>query len=167
MPEHDDEDSPPRSRRTWVWGLVIVVVAALVAAPFIFGNRLESLTDESLAAARDLWDKAGPDDYDMDVVVSGAQSGRYEVSVRDGKLERLWRDGRPADPAAGEYWTVPGLFRTLEEEMEYARSEAAKGSVERTILLARFDPQDGHPVQFMRHVAGTQRSVRIEVESLE
>src|SRR5437867_4074850 len=108
-----------KSRRAWNWVLGVAAVVGLLALVLLPG-RTEPVKRERLAAARRHWEEANVSSYAMDLDVSGAQTGRYHVEVVDGKLARITRNGQPADPAAGEYWTVEGLFRTIEEELDAA-----------------------------------------------
>src|SRR5262245_4057028 len=110
------------SDRTWSflkWSGVGVIAAAILAVPYLPG-RTDPVTREALAQARALWEQAGIINYDLDLETWGVQSGRYHVQVRDGRLVQITRNGTAADPAEGDYWTVDGLFRVIEEELDAA-----------------------------------------------
>ena len=129
---------------------------------------MQPLTAEALRAAQQRWEKSAVTDYDMELRVFGAQHGVYQIEVRGGRLQDITVDGRPANPAQGEYWTVRGLFRIMDQEMHLSASDLGEpkdgGQV---LLLARFDAALGHPTRFMRQVPGSGRGVQIEVERLE
>ena len=152
----------------WKWiggGLLLTVV---VAWPLLIG-RTQPVTRELLANARDQWAAANLSDYDMEIDVSGAQTGRYHVVVRGGKLSQITRDGRPADPAEGEYWTVEGLFRTIEEELDLIDHPASGAFSDQRQAWLRIGchPTLGYPLRYIRQVPGTSLGVQIRVRSLK
>ena len=145
------------------------MIILLALTPWILRGRLHQLTSKDLDAARALWHQSAVTDYDLDVEVSGAQSGRYAIEVRGGKLRRITRDGEPANPADGDYWTVEGLFRTIEQELYLAQSgtdamQLPSGA--QIVLLGRFDLTMGYPIDYVRQVTGASQSVRIHVHGL-
>ncbi len=152
----------PRKLGFWTWTAIGLAVAG-VAIVLLRGGTAP-VTRAGLADAQARWQRAGIRSYDLDLETSGAQTGQYHVEVRGGKLERITRNGQPADPAAGEYWTVPGLFRTIEEELDNAEhpSAAFPGNAQ-VWLHAHYDPHLGFPVRFIRQVPGTALGVEIHV----
>jgi len=152
----------------WIGGVSVVIV--LVATPWLLRGRMQRLSQDDLDAARTLWRQAGVTDYDVDIEVSGAASGRYAVVVRGGQLKSITRDGEPASPAAGDQWTVEGLFRTIDREFQMVKDGArelnmAEGA--QLIILGRFDATRGYPIDYVRQVTGSSQSVRIRVHGLE
>ncbi len=154
----------------WIWVGGISVALLLVVTPWLLRGRMQRLDPEDLDAARSLWRQSGVTDYDMDVEVSGAATGRYAVVVRGGRLERIMRNGEPASPAAGDQWTVEGLFQTIDREFQMVKDSAralnmAEGA--QLVILGRFDATLGYPVDYVRQVTGSTQSVRIRVHGLE
>jgi hypothetical protein len=144
------------SDRIWSlvkWSGIGLVAALILAVPYLPG-RTHPVTRERLDRARALWLQAQVKNYDMDLETRGAQSGRYHVEVRDGQLTGITRDGIAADPADGEYWTVDGLFRVSEEELDAAEQpeSAAFGARSQVWLRARYDARLGFPIRFVREV---------------
>ena len=144
------------SDRTWSlvkWSGIGFFAALILAVPY-FPGRTDPVTRERLDEARKLWLKAKVKNYDLDLETRGAQSGRYHVEVRDGQLATITRNGTTADPAAGEYWTVDGLFRVIEEELDAAEQPdgAAFGARSQVWLRARYDSRLGFPIRFVREV---------------
>jgi hypothetical protein len=144
------------SDRMWSlakWTGIGAVAALILAVPY-FPGRTDPVTRERLEGARALWSRAQVKNYDMDLETRGAQSGRYHVEVRDGHLAGITRNGVTADPAAGEYWTVDGLFQVIEEELDAAEQpdNAAFGPRSQVWLRARFDSRLGFPIRFVREV---------------
>ena len=147
-----------KSYRIWKWCGIAGVAAVILSVPYLPG-RTEPVTLERLDAARAMWQQANISSYDMDLETSGAQTGRYHVEVRNGQLSLITRNGQPADPAAGEYWTVEGLFRVIEEELDAAeqpKSEAF-GPQSQVWLRMRCDAKLGYPVRFVRQVKQASR----------
>jgi Family of unknown function (DUF6174) len=142
--------------RTWSllkWSGIGLIAALILAVPYLPGHT-EPVTRERLNEARALWTRARIGNYDLDLETRGAQSGRYHVEVRGGHLAGITRDGVTADPAAGEYWTVDGLFQVIEEELDAAEQpdSTAFGARSQVWLRARYDSQLGYPIRFVRVV---------------
>ena len=144
-------------------------------------NAGEPLTPEKLKAARDLWERSRPPNYDLKITVtktyassdgtSGTQVDKYAVKVRNGQIADFLLNGQPPEPLddKGERnfarerelrqgYDIAGLFDSIEEFMEKDRREDRK-----TFIRARFDKADGHVVQFTRQYQG-RREQHIQVE---
>jgi hypothetical protein len=144
--------APDRTWRIAKWSTIAaVVMAAIVAVPYLRG-RTEPVTRERLAAARERWRSANVANYHMDLETTGAQTGLYHVSVRDGQLITLTRNGQSMNPAEGEYWTVDGWFQAIEEDIDNA--EMPKGDDDATRcqywLRVRYHATLGYPVRYIR-----------------
>jgi hypothetical protein len=144
------------SDRTWSlvkWSGVGLVVAAVLAVPYLPG-RTEPVTRDRLASARSQWEAANITDYDLDLEVSGVQSGNYHVKVRGGKVWEITLNGRAADSNAPEYFTIDGLFQTLEEYLDHCENPASgvfpEGS--QVWLRMRMHPELGYPIRFVKQV---------------
>ncbi len=135
------------------WGAAAAVVLVVVAVPLRPGRTVR-VTRERLAAARTLWDAAKIIDYELDWDVSGAQTGRYHVEVRGGKVERLTNNDQPTDSHAPEYFTVDGLFQTIEESLSHCEHPQSGAFPEGTQIWLRMrtHPTLGYPVKFVKQI---------------
>jgi hypothetical protein len=145
--------------QTWKllkWSGVGIVAILVLAVPYL-GGRTEPVTRDGLERARAKWASAGISNYDLNLETRGAQTGRYHVEVRNRQLASITRDGNAADPAAGEYWTVEGLFQVIEEELEAAERPGSEtfGAQSQVWLRARYDSRLGYPIRFVREVKRT------------
>ena len=147
-----------KSFRNLKWCGIVGVGAVIIAVPYLPG-RTEPVTRERLEAARALWQRANITSYDMELETSGAQTGRYHMEVRGGRLALITRNGQSADPAAGEYWTIEGLFRVIEEELDAAEQpqSGAFGRHSQVWLRMRCDSKLGYPIRFVRQVKQASR----------
>jgi len=149
------------SRIALVVALMLVLVLAGVLAIEVFvADRLPELTPERLSAAEQLWAENGPASYDLDLVIEGRQPGVVHVEVRQGVTTAMQRDGRtPSQSRVWDEWTVPGIFNTIERELELAADPVNEMSSNanpntRLDLRAAFDPEFGFPSRFHRIVFG-------------
>jgi hypothetical protein len=148
------------SRRTtlFVLGSIAFALASLVLAlEFFVVERIPLLKQSELDAARKLWQEHGPVSYDMDIELRGAQPGRVQLSVRNRVVAAETRDGRVPKEHTWETWTVPGMFNTLETDMEIAENpeqtiQAAPGT--KWQLRCEFDPKLGIPRRYHRLASG-------------
>jgi len=129
----------------------LIVGAVLLAGFFLFRDTTPLLTRSALDAARALWAKSGPADYDLAIVQESdaRPAERIEVEVRGAKAVRILRDGQPLDNR--DAYAVPGLFGIAERELEMAGAAApAEGAPRNAVLKARFDESLGFPLVFKR-----------------
>jgi hypothetical protein len=138
-------------------GLAIVVLGVLVAALVTRSGR-HRLTTEEYEAAVSRWEKNGPASYNLDLEVSGKRPGKIHVEVRDGQVTHMTRDGvEPAQERTWYYWTVPGQFDTIAEELEMARDPRASfrtSEATEMVIWAEFDRKYGYPTKYERIVLG-------------
>src|SRR4051794_25609342 len=100
---------PPYVRWMVVGGLLGVVVAGVVY--LASRPRTTQLTEATLKAAMQKWDRHGPKDYNLDLEVTGNRGGKIHVEVRAGEVTRMTRDGfQPTQKRTWDYWSVPGQF---------------------------------------------------------
>jgi hypothetical protein len=133
----------------------------------------QGVTPEALDRARQLWERAGITDYDLDYSVKGRTVGHYCVTVRGGqvrKLELVERNGtkvelRHYDP---RYYGVDGLFRTIADELALLKTDQPFGQPSGTRIAMRFQPdaQLGYPHFYRRDVLGTTLSISVDVNAL-
>ena len=170
----NDSPVPPASRRrprlkVLAWGVVLgamLAIGAIVVLLLLARDPTPRLTTAALQAAKNRWEANGPESYDVDVVTSGAQVGHYHVEVRNGLPTAVAREGRPPPRRVWDVWTVPGMFDTLDRELENAEQGAqgfgaAAGS--RAVMRCVFDEQFGYPRLYNRTVLGASLDVRWEV----
>jgi hypothetical protein len=148
------------SRRTtlFVLGSIAFALACLVLALELFlVERIPLVTESDLNAAKKRWQEHGPVSYDMEIVLRGAQPGHVEISVRNRVVTAETRDGRVPKEHTWDTWTVPGMFNTLETDMEIAENpeqaiQAAPGTTWQ--LRCEFDPVLGIPRRYYRMASG-------------
>lgn len=138
--------------------LAVVCLAALViGALLVWGfrqPRLPEVTAERLAEARQRWRAGGVADYDVEIAVTGRQAAVYAIEVRGGEVRAARRNG---EALTGRRtlgtWSVPGMFDTLELDVEsQARVAAGKAGPDSpwVDLRAEFEPRWGYPVRCQR-----------------
>lgn len=127
---------------------------------------LPELTPDLLAAARDRWARAGVASYDLDLTVEGTQLERAAIhlEVRADSVRRAERDGIAMTGDTSAY-AVPGLFRTLEQELAIKAKPAEAGAPAgyQVYVQATFDPERGYPLHYRRIVGGSNTRVEMEV----
>ena len=165
---------PDRSRRLGLGHVRVLAAAALLGAIAFLAltsDRLPELDAGRLEAARKLWAERGPSSYRLAIEMSGSDlaASTYRVSVRDGRVEEVLRDGQAitGDPAA---YSVPGLFRWLAEELRLAASPGSSFGAPagyRAYNYAEVDPANGLPRRFRRVVGGTARWAEWRITSFE
>jgi hypothetical protein len=149
-----------RSARVLVIGLLLALVgfvSLLVVLSVFLGQKIPELTDSRLAEAEALWDRAAPASYDIDLEIRGARPGQVQVKVRDSAVSEMTREGRTPPERTWHTWSVPGLFETLERELEMAQDpvhEMNATSGMEVWLRCDFDPQYGYPHVYHRLVTG-------------
>jgi hypothetical protein len=163
---------PTRSRR-WLWVFLAVgaVAAALLTWLAIYVRTeldpANQLNLEQLKAARKIWDEKGPKDYQMLYKVrrSGEkQQDSYFVEVRGGKVVSVVLNGdQRLEPRLMEYHSMTDLFNSIELFLK----QDAEPNRAQIFCRGYFDQADGHLVQFVRRVGGTNESVDIRVETFK
>jgi len=130
---------------------------------------LPELTPDLLAGARARWQAAGPHSYDLDLTVEGTQLERAAIhlEVRADSVRKAVRDGIAMTGDTSAY-AVPGLFRTLEEELALKAkpSEAGAPAGYQVYVQAAFDPERGYPQHYRRIVGGSNARVEVKVVRL-
>jgi len=132
------------------------------------------VTPESIKAARQLWNRAGIRDYDLDWSVSGRNNAHYLVTVRDGdvrKIESIQPDGKRVALRSNEaaMFGVDGLFKTIDAELAIcSKAERPFDQPRGTKVVMRFKPDAklGYPRWYHRDVLGTPASMAIDVNAL-
>jgi hypothetical protein len=163
----------------WFFLILTVLAAGAITVPIVYNLSLQ-LTPEQLAAAERLWHQHGPRDYDLEYaekIDPDTHIFIYRVKVRDGrvisfssndKIELLdQRAGVVLGPIVGlagdadfQEHSVEGLFRQIRQAMQ----EDAERGGRRNYVTATFDKHDGHPVHYVRRVAGKRERVEWNVK---
>jgi len=148
---------------------------AAIIIPIAYNLEIQ-LRPEQLAQARQRWQEHGIPDYDLDYMVRIDRdpiADEYRVKVRGGKVVAVIgnRDVLLVDERAGllfgpairalhtegfQQHRVEGLFQQIEADFQHDVQPGQR----RNYVTASFDARDGHPVRYIRRVAGT--SERLE-----
>lgn len=167
--------SAPAGPRRWgcVAAIAALVTLGVVAGATILKIRshgMPPLDSRRLEQGWLLWKQSGPQSYDIEVQVAGRQGASYRVEVRQGEIARALRNGQPLkQPRTLGTWSVPGMFETIEidlEQQERARRGIADRAVPGLSLFAQLDAQFGFPRRYLRleHAGmGTNPEVSWEV----
>jgi hypothetical protein len=130
-------------------------------------SQLQTLTPETLQAARQTWQAKRPDYYRLVVDMSGdrVESGRFQVTVQGSEVVSLRRNDQVVLPGRGQDYSMDGLFRMLIQEVDLIRKPALLGAPEgySAYAMARFDPETGRLMRYRRTVGGAKNSVEIDV----
>jgi hypothetical protein len=142
-------------------------IGAAILSIAVACARLQPLTAEALTHAENKWRTRGPESYRIVIEMSGdrVQNGRFEVTVRDGLVIELKRNGLVIPPTAGQDYSMAGLFHMLEQEIGLAERPATLGAPEgySVYLNARFDEMTGRLIRYRRVVGGTSNSIEVNV----
>jgi len=127
-------------------GGLCALIAIVVFSVFV--DRTPMLDPGSIEKWKARWNREGPVDYDLSISiqVDREDASRAKVTVREGKLVSQTYNGR-ARASTDDSYTVAGLFRTMERELELSLQAKQKGD---TVLKAEFDQKLGAPVVFKR-----------------
>lgn len=134
----------------------------------------EDVNARTLARARRLWAGAGITNYNLEWASTGARAGHYLVNVRDAKvtgLRLVQPDGSLVDARPGDksYYSIEGLFRTIEEDADQCLALVNNGNDRGVRVLLRFWPDEalGYPHKYRRDVTGSVRALAIDVLKFE
>ena len=97
-------------------------------------------------------------------------TSKYEVVVKAKMVVKLARNGSPLEPEAGSNsYTVEGLFRTLDQEIDLKGKPQLLGAPPgySSYPMASFDAATGRLLRFQRSVGGTKNSIEINVREFE
>ena len=159
---------PPQQSYRWVWYFVVLAVLTIAACTIlVWYNLRQQLKKEDLQAARALWNKNRPPDYDLTYTKRGSASGTFFVKVRGGKVVDVTLDGReitqndkPLDPSRYARYDMTALMDDIETFLE----EDDEPGRPKIYSVATFDPTDGHLIRYVRRVMGTSERIEINVQ---
>ena len=140
----------------------------LIVALMICGcSRLETLTPGLLDEAQQKWKTNEPASYRIVIDMSGdrVEAGRFEATIREGKVVSLRRNGLGITVGSGQDYSMEGLFQMLRQELGLAEKPALLGAPGgySVYLQARFDDTTGQLVRYSRSVGGTSNAIEINV----
>jgi len=154
------------SVRVVLLGVLLGGLGTLVVGGLYLASQGEAgmprLKEANFHAAEARWRKLGPPSYDLDVEISGGQTGLFHVEVRRGEVTACTRNGLAPRRHTWETWTVAGQFETLELELQGAADPQSRYGVPagtQVIQQAMFDPELGYPLRYERHVMGANLPV--------
>jgi hypothetical protein len=146
---------------------VVVALVAILAYAMLTRHNPPRLTESDFQAAVKRWETSGPASYDLELELTGNRPGKIHVEVRDGEVVRMTRDGvEPKQQRTWYYWSVPGQFDTIEQELGMARDPAASfksPQATQMVIWAEFDPKSGYPLKYDRVVLGTDFEIHWKV----
>jgi hypothetical protein len=150
--------------------MLLGIVLGAVGTSLVLRRReaLPPLTADVLAVAEQRWNEREPGNYNLDVEIAGRQTGHFHVEVRSGRVNCVTRNGVAPQRRVWDTWTVPGMFDTLQQELDLAAPDGAFGQPgARAVMRAIFDPELGFPRRYERMVMGTPYEVRWDVSHFE
>jgi hypothetical protein len=156
----DAADDNRVSARLMLLGLLCALLAifgVLAGLRLFLAERTPELSQVALQAALERWQANGPESYDLDVQIGGAQPGLAHVEVRNGAVTVATRDGQPLDDWNRDEWTIPSQFEMLEREFEFQadpQNEMGAPPGAKLWLRCEFDPKLGYPRRFRRQATG-------------
>jgi hypothetical protein len=145
------------------WLIAAFVLGATVGLLLLGRKPAKPLTAERLAAARATWTEEAPDSYTLELTVRGALNETHVVVVRGGEVVSMTTGDIEAPEGSWPYWSVEGLFDTLQTELGNAADPRRTFGADRIDLLARFDASRGYPTFFYRHIRGSLNDIKWEV----
>lgn len=119
-------------------------VIGLCGTLLVLRAPMEPLTREGLAAARQRWRERGPADYRL---TFASTEGEYQVEVEGGVVVSLRLDGRDSQTADPSLYSMDGLFRLLEMELDIRETSGEGGAM---LMRVHFDPQTGGLKRYLR-----------------
>jgi hypothetical protein len=159
------------SRRSWPFFLVLTILAVTGSVLPALYNLNQQLRPEAYEMARSRWEENGPHDYDLEYTVAYNRDPvpeRNVVLVRDRRVLFAERDGEVIaldrafgallGPLVGVPWAEPGQPPLLVEgifERIAAVLRTQPAERRNDLVVAVFDPRDGHPRRFLYRKSGT------------
>lgn len=147
-----------RSKLNWALFCGAFTVGLLGAVLWL-REPMGPFTAESLEAATQCWRGANIVDYRIFYRMHGSE---YDVTVEDGLVADVLVDGRPPLAAELDMYSIPGLFRLLQMELENIHDPHGPFAAGNTQVIARvrFHPRLGYVERYLRSVAWGLHSAR-------
>lgn len=138
------------------------LLGGMIGAVIYLRQPMETLTEASLAAARTRWKQANISDYDWQYKL---QNDLYDVTVRDGIVTLITRDGNPTRSQDARLFSVEGLFDILSLELENLSNPAGPfaGLSGKILMRVRFHSELGYVERFLRSAGGAGKGASIQM----
>ena len=153
-------------RQTSLYAGILVAMLLLESC-----SGMSTLTTAMLDEAEAKWKAAKLSSYRLVVAMEGdrVERGEFDVTVQDGVVTALKRNGEAVTISAGQDYSMEGLFKIIRQEMDLAKNSALLGAQPgySVYLMARFDNRTGGLVQYRRAVGGISNSIDIQVLTFE
>jgi hypothetical protein len=151
--------------------LGLALVGGLVVGLLVMrGDAAPKLEPTDLAAAQQRWSENRPADYEITLQMGGALTDQRRIVVRDHQVVEMTVNDISSSEASWSYWSVEGLLKFLEDEIRNRENPIPGMGVSdprQIVLRARFDPDLGYPIYFLRHLLGRQQGTEWEVVAFE
>ncbi len=132
-----------------ILGSVVGLIGVFGAMVYFNRDQLPLMKAAEFEAAQAKWNQRGPANYDMDLEGNFNLKGRLHVEVHNGKVTAMTLDGQPKPKRLWDYYSVPGLFGIIREDLE--RNAAAVTNPEKVVIQqAEFDSELGYPRRYQR-----------------
>jgi hypothetical protein len=144
-------------------GVVLMAVGGFVVTAMWNRDPIPLVTETDFEAALARWEKNGPTSYDVDVVLSGQQTGNIHVEVRRGQVTLMTRNHvKPDQRRTWDYWTIPSQFATIRQDFDAVRDPALLNQPPGTqvVIYANFDPKYGLARRYRRQVLGAHADIQ-------
>ena len=157
-----------RERRGWIWFFLFLAVmgSAAIIIPIIY-NQSQQLSSEQLDAARQLWAKKAPLNYDLEYQVRRQSDSdtpndqnadeRFRIEVRNGQVTSVKKDGNPLPAKVWERHSLDAIFDLIANNLDADNASTGR----RNYAHAQFDKEDGHPTVYVRRIMGTRQRLQI------
>lgn len=134
----------------------------LVIGLLLIREPMAPLTAENLAAARRRWHATGITTYSIRYKLN---ADLYEVVVEDRIVSSARVNGQPPTSTDWRSFTVEGLFRVLEMELENITAPGGAMAAQKNAILARvrFHHGLGYVQRYLRGSGGMGRPASIQV----
>ncbi len=148
-------------------GALFAIVVVTIVLTLMNRETMPSVTADTLLQSSMRWDAEGPPSYDIEVMLKKHRVERHRVEVRDGEVVRYTLDDHEMTRRrAFDTWSVPGMFGTIEADVEnirLAETGKAKPHTPRLTLWGTFDQKYGIPRRYRRVQWGANFEVSWEV----
>ena len=161
MPQSNQAPIPNSSRRKWLFVFCGGFAIGLIGFLWYAREPTMALTRPELDAASRQWHHANLRDYDHRYLMHGAE---YAVSVRGGIVVEIKTNGLITRPSNPEAYSVDGLLKTLEQELDLHASAELQNN---TIMRVRFHPELGYIERYLRGKSPLARATSIETTYFE